>query len=146
VSAGTFHGSTAWCWREMSPQTPTDKPTALQKSGTSGTVPSVPLIPLRSNWDKRHRVKVSLCQNLYYFGIWDTLHPVPSVPHGDGSREGRNPALCLSGYFPDEVPHTGDIPAVSAARHVMNVPVVLRDFPGPGPAGAGTRIMNAMGG
>ena len=81
-----------------------------------------------------------------FIGIRDTMHLVPSVPHGDGGRGGRNPALCLSGYFPDEVPHTGDIPAVSAARHVMNVPVVLRDFPGPGPAGAGTRFMNAMGG
>jgi len=54
------------------------------------------------------------------------LHLVPSVPHGDERLEKRHPALSCSGFLPDKVPHTGDIPAVSAARHVMNVPVVLR--------------------
>ena len=71
-------------------------------------------------------MKVSLSQDLYLFGIRDTLHLVPSVPHGDDGQGGRYPALCLSGYFPIKVPHIGDIPDVSAARHVMNVPVVLR--------------------
>jgi len=75
-------------------------------------------------------VKVSLCQDLYYSGIRDTLHPVPSVPHGDERLGKRHPALSCSEYLPDKVPHTGDIPAVSAARHVMNVPVVLWVIPG----------------
>ena len=52
---------------------------------------------------------------------------MPSGLHENGGLGGKNPALCLSGYFTVEVLHIGDISDVSAARHGMNVPVVLRD-------------------
>ena len=142
---------------------------------------------LRQNCDKRHRVKVSLCQDFYNFKILYTLQPVPSVTHGDGGSVRRNRCYFLLRYLPHarrtpvtfppcsgprngawprlisrerstwglahcaaqlgtrglspcaslgmEKPcvssyraaHAGDIPAVSAARHVMNVPAALRD-------------------
>ena len=94
------------------------------KLSTRGLSPcAASQIDLKPNWDKRHRVKVSLCQDLYYFGIWDTLHLVPSIPQGDERMGRKHAALSCLGYFPNEATHNGDIPAVSAARHVMNVPL-----------------------
>ena len=98
VSAGTVHGSTAWCWRELSPQTPTKK--------------TAPLTTTHS-WEEYIRTVEYRASG--FMGVF-----------GDISLRHLRCLCETSPATPSGATHIGDIPAVSAARHVMNVPAVLR--------------------
>ena len=114
VSAGTVHGSTAWCWRELSPQTPTKKTAPLttthsweeyirtveyRASGFMGVFGDISLRHLRCLCETSPATPM----HTGTVPLWDCPHKNEQQRDGDSPVKGQS-QRCRRGRF-TEAPH-----------------------------------------